>query len=139
MEYFGKEKRGNLVKFSHLAIDHGADFILIHGPHIPRAMELYKNKLIVYSLGNFITYKSFSTSGYKKYAYLLQIDVNAKGDFIKGKIFPFIQDEEGSYKGIPRYDEHKNVIKLLKRLTQEDFPDTPLLITDEGDILRLSN
>lgn len=138
MEYLGEEKRGNLVKFSHLAIDHGADLILIHGPHVPRAMELYKNKLIAYSLGNFITYKSFATSGYQKYAYILQVDLDPEGNFIKGKIFPFVQDENGPYKGIPRYDDNKSVIKLLKKLTQEDFPNTPLLITNEGDISRNS-
>jgi len=39
-EYFFGENRGNLVKFSQTMIDHGADLILGHGPHVPRALEL---------------------------------------------------------------------------------------------------
>ena len=43
-KYYG-ENRGNLVKFTHAAIDAGADVIFGHGPHVLRAMELYKNKI----------------------------------------------------------------------------------------------
>lgn len=35
-------------------IDEGADAIIGHGPHILRAIEIYKEKPIFYSLGNFI-------------------------------------------------------------------------------------
>jgi poly-gamma-glutamate capsule biosynthesis protein CapA/YwtB (metallophosphatase superfamily) len=35
-------------------IDNGADAIVCHGPHIIRGIEIYKNKPIFYSLGNFI-------------------------------------------------------------------------------------
>ena len=52
--YFG-EDRGNIYEFSHLLIDNGADIILGHGPHVARAIEVYKNKLIAYSLGNYVS------------------------------------------------------------------------------------
>lgn len=38
---------------AHLAIDSGADLVLGHHPHILQGMEVYKGKLIAYSLGNF--------------------------------------------------------------------------------------
>jgi poly-gamma-glutamate synthesis protein (capsule biosynthesis protein) len=38
---------------AHLAIDHGADIILGHHPHILSGIETYKNGVIIYSLGNF--------------------------------------------------------------------------------------
>ena len=41
------------VYFAHLAIDSGADLILGHHPHVLQGIELYKNRLIAYSLGNF--------------------------------------------------------------------------------------
>jgi len=41
-------------QFAHEIIDAGADIILGHHPHVPRGVELYKDKVIVYSLGNFI-------------------------------------------------------------------------------------
>jgi hypothetical protein len=43
-----------IVKFAHECIDHGADAIIGHGPHIIRGIEIYQNKPIFYSLGNFI-------------------------------------------------------------------------------------
>jgi len=36
------------------AIDHGADVITGHGPHRLRGIEIYRNRPIFYSLGNFI-------------------------------------------------------------------------------------
>ncbi|AFY58253.1 putative enzyme of poly-gamma-glutamate biosynthesis (capsule formation) [Rivularia sp. PCC 7116] len=36
------------------SIDSGADIILGHHPHFPQGIEIYKNKPIIYCLGNFI-------------------------------------------------------------------------------------
>jgi poly-gamma-glutamate capsule biosynthesis protein CapA/YwtB (metallophosphatase superfamily) len=38
----------------HAAIDAGADMIIGHHPHILKAIEVYKGKVIFYSVGNFI-------------------------------------------------------------------------------------
>src|SRR5262249_40159603 len=54
-ETFLGEDRGDLRRFTHAAIDAGADLVLGSGPHVVRAMEVYKGKLIAYSLGNFAT------------------------------------------------------------------------------------
>ncbi|WIO75196.1 CapA family protein [Porticoccaceae bacterium LTM1] len=37
-----------------LAVDSGADLVIGHHPHVLHGFELYKNKLIAYSLGNFL-------------------------------------------------------------------------------------
>jgi poly-gamma-glutamate capsule biosynthesis protein CapA/YwtB (metallophosphatase superfamily) len=47
------------IYLAHLAIDAGADLILGHHPHILQGMEIYKNRLIIYSLGNF-TFGAYS-------------------------------------------------------------------------------
>lgn len=39
---------------AHAAIDAGADLVLGHHPHVIQGMEIYKNKLIVYSMGDFV-------------------------------------------------------------------------------------
>ncbi|OGS36669.1 MAG: hypothetical protein A2293_13265 [Elusimicrobia bacterium RIFOXYB2_FULL_49_7] len=44
-------------QIGHLCIDLGADGVFGHHPHVLQGMELYKGKLIAYSLGNF----SFAT------------------------------------------------------------------------------
>ena len=43
-----------MEEFAHYAIDHGADAVIGHGPHLLRPMEIYKGKPIFYSLGDFI-------------------------------------------------------------------------------------
>jgi poly-gamma-glutamate synthesis protein (capsule biosynthesis protein) len=42
-----------LVTFAHAMIDAGADLFVGHGPHVLRAVEIYKGKPIFYSMGNF--------------------------------------------------------------------------------------
>lgn len=39
---------------AHLAIDNGADLIVGHHPHVLQPVEYYKDKPILYSLGNFV-------------------------------------------------------------------------------------
>ena len=48
------------TSLAHLAIDSGADIIVGGHPHVPQDLETYKNKLIIYSLGNFIFDQYFS-------------------------------------------------------------------------------
>lgn len=43
-----------LEEFAHRCIDAGADAIVGTGTHMPKAIEIYKNKPIFYCLGNFI-------------------------------------------------------------------------------------
>jgi poly-gamma-glutamate capsule biosynthesis protein CapA/YwtB (metallophosphatase superfamily) len=43
-----------IVEFAHAVIDAGADLVVGHGPHLLRGMEIYQDKPIFYSLGNFI-------------------------------------------------------------------------------------
>lgn len=42
------------IWFAHKTIDYGADLIIGHHPHVLQGIESYKDKFIVYSLGNFI-------------------------------------------------------------------------------------
>lgn len=43
-----------LVEFAHRCIDMGAHAVLGHGPHLLRPLEIYKNRPIFYSLGDFM-------------------------------------------------------------------------------------
>jgi len=42
------------TEIAHSLIDAGADGIIGHHPHVPHAIEIYKRRPILYSLGNFI-------------------------------------------------------------------------------------
>ena len=130
-EYFYGENRGNLVLFAHSMIDAGADLILGHGPHVPRALELYKGKLIAYSLGNFMGYRTLSTSGELGYSLILEAKVNPQGDFIEGKIIPVQLNSQG----IPNLDKRAKSVNLIRNLTEKDFPKNYLKIDNNGRIL----
>lgn len=43
-----------LIEAAHACIEAGADVIFGHGPHVVRGIEIYQQKPIFYSLGNFI-------------------------------------------------------------------------------------
>ncbi len=50
-----KENPGDfLVEFAHRCIDAGAHAVIGHGPHLLRPLEIYKNRPIFYSLGDFV-------------------------------------------------------------------------------------
>ncbi len=119
-EYYLDEPRGNLIQFAHEAIERGADLILVHGPHVPRAIEIYQDRLVAYSLGNFCTYRGMSLDKEKGYAPLLWVELGENGEFVKGRIFSFIQIPPG----VPKRDEEERAWALIKKLSQEDFPET---------------
>jgi hypothetical protein len=48
------------VAVAHAAIDAGADLVVGHAPHVPKAIEVYKGKTIFYSLGVFAMTKPFA-------------------------------------------------------------------------------
>lgn len=131
-EYFFGENRGNLVEFSRAMVDQGADLILGHGPHVPRAMELYKGRLIAYSLGNFLGYRTLSTEGVLSYSLILQAQLDAEGSFVSGKIIPVRLDAQG----VPYVDDYFQSVSLIRNLIETDFPVTPLLINNDGQIVK---
>jgi poly-gamma-glutamate synthesis protein (capsule biosynthesis protein) len=42
------------ARAAHLLIDAGADIVCGHSPHVVRGIEIYRNRPILYSCGNFI-------------------------------------------------------------------------------------
>jgi len=131
-EYFYDEPRGDVHAFAHAVIDAGADVVFGHGPHVTRALELYRNRLIAYSLGNFCTYGLFGLSGAKGIAPLLKVMLTPTGEFIAGEILPIKQESPGG----PRYDPERRVIRELQYLTAADFPETLVTIRDDGKIVK---
>lgn len=131
-EIFLGEDRGDVFRFSRAVIDAGADVVFGHGPHVTRAVDLYKNRFIIYSLGNFATYGRFNLDGPNGIAPILKVYVNRKGEFLKGKIIPTKQEGEGG----PVPDESGAVIHKIQWLTEKDFPKSRLVIRDDGTVLK---
>ena len=129
-ELFAGEKRGNLPLFTHSVIDAGADLVLGHGPHVLRGMEMYKDRLIVYSMGNFATYGMFNLRGVQGTTAIFNITLNSNGKFESGKLVPVKQ--EG--RGIPVLDPSGAAIKKLQALSSANFGATAPKISNDGVI-----
>ncbi|MBC7900424.1 MAG: CapA family protein [Saprospiraceae bacterium] len=127
--YFG-EKRGNLPLFAHTVIDAGADLVLGHGPHVLRGLEIYKKRLIAYSLGNFATYGWFRLENETALTIILETRLDAEGNFLGGIIHSGKQ--EG--RGIPVLDESGDAIRKVRTLSQTDFGSSAPKIADDGTI-----
>lgn len=127
-ELFHGENRGDVYKFAHTLIDEGADVIFGHGPHVTRAVEVYKNRFIAYSLGNFCTYGGINVSGVNGLAPIVKVYTNKKGEFFKAKITATHQTPRSPVK----IDTENRVIKRIQQLTKEDFPETTIQIDDLG-------
>ncbi len=130
-EIFLDENRGNVILFSRGVVDAGADLVLGHGPHVLRAFEVYKGKLIAYSLGNFLTFGMFNLKGPNGVSVILKVKLNREtGRFSEGRLIP-VKLING---GIPEPDETRQGISLLKQLTQKGGYDFNLRIDEEGGV-----
>lgn len=133
-EVYHGENRGDVYKFSHELVDAGADIIFGHGPHVTRGVEVYKNRFIAYSLGNFCTYRGISVSGINGLAPIIKVYTNKKGEFLQGKITPTFQ----TYGVGVQIDTEKRVTKIIQELSKKDFPESPVRIAEDGLISYLA-
>lgn len=129
--YIG-ENRGDVHAFAHAVIDAGADIVFGHGPHIVRAAELYKDRFIIYSLGNFCTSGKVNINGINGYAPIVKVYTDREGKFVKGQIYSAIQRDKNG----PMLDDNHLAAKEIKQLTELDFPDTGITLSDIGTIER---
>ncbi|WP_224368504.1 CapA family protein [Hyalangium versicolor] len=129
-EKFMGEDRGDLRAFTHAVVDAGAHLVLGHGPHVARAMEFYKGRLIAYSMGNFATYGRFTLTGAQGLGMVLEVELDRAGRFLSGRILPTRQQGEG----LPVPDPKNGVISLVRKLTSQDFPQTGAQISEDGTL-----
>jgi len=129
-ETFLGEDRGDLRRFTHAAIDAGADLVLGSGPHVVRAMEIYKGKLIAYSLGNFATYGPFNLNAENGLTLVMEAHLAADGTFLRGKAYPVKQEKPGG----PRMDPEMKILPVLRALSSADFKETAVVVGPQGEL-----
>jgi poly-gamma-glutamate synthesis protein (capsule biosynthesis protein) len=71
---------------AHLAVDSGADMVLGHHPHVVQGLELYKNRLIAYSLGNFV----FSPPREASAKSVMVMALLGPGGLVEAKVVPAV-------------------------------------------------
>jgi hypothetical protein len=122
------EDRGNLRRFAHRAIDAGADTVLGSGPHVLRGMELYKRRLIAYSLGNLSGWRNFGTGGTLSYSAVLTLELSPGGRLAGGRVTSLLLDRIG----VPHRDPAKGAERLMRRLSRSDFGNAGVWFTLVG-------
>ncbi len=116
-ETYYNEPRGDVVRFARAMVDAGADLVLGHGPHVVRAMELYSDRLIAYSLGNFATYYGISVAGIKGVAPILEAKLSGDGVLLDAKIHSTHQIRPAG----PSEDAGGRALRWIQNLTRSDF------------------
>jgi poly-gamma-glutamate capsule biosynthesis protein CapA/YwtB (metallophosphatase superfamily) len=128
--YLG-EDRGNPEAFARMAIRAGADLVLGSGPHVLRGMEIYRDRLIAYSLGNFSGFHNFDTSGVLGASAVLHVTVEEDGAFRSGRIASVRLVEAGQ----PVVDPAGEGADLIRELSREDLGKSAVRIGGDGRIL----
>ena len=130
-ETFLGEPRGNAIAFAHAVVRAGADLVVGHGPHVLRGLEWYRGRLIAYSLGNFLGNGTLSVSGVTGESAVLRAVVKRDGSWGGGAIVPLRLDGGG----LPHVDAGKSALRLLRRLSREDFGRNAVRVTRAGKLL----
>jgi poly-gamma-glutamate capsule biosynthesis protein CapA/YwtB (metallophosphatase superfamily) len=129
-ESYVGEDRGNAEAFAHMAVDAGADLVLGSGPHVLRGMEIYRGRLIAYSLGNFAGYHNFGLDGVLADSAVLHVHLSAKGLFRSGRIASVRLVDAG----MPEPDPGATGARLIAELSRVDLGSRAVRVTPAGRI-----
>jgi hypothetical protein len=129
-EFAGSEYRGRIVELARHLVDRGADLVIGFGAHHPRALELYRGRIIAYSLGNFLTYGPFDLRSPNYLSAVLQLTLDQRGGLADAQIVPL----RLRFPGAPSFDPKGRTIALMRRLSQSDFPESPLIFRPDGTL-----
>ncbi len=129
-ETFVGENRGNVTAFAHTVIDAGADIVIGQGPHVPRALEVYRGHLIAYSLGNFWTYAGVQTFAVSGMAPVLEAWVAPDGAIAGFTIHSARQ----AGLGVPHIDPLDEASRYMLYLTKSDFPGSYALLSGHSTL-----
>jgi hypothetical protein len=128
--YLG-EDRGNPEEFAHMAIEAGADLVLGSGPHVLRGMEIYRGRLVAYSLGNFSGFHNFGLEGVLSETVVLHATLGPDGAFRSGRLASVRMIEAGQ----PVPDPEGAGAALVEELSQDDFaPSKAIKVGADGRI-----
>lgn len=105
-------------------IDQGADLIIGSHPHVIQDIEVYKNKLIFYSLGNFIFDQYFS----RETQVGLMVGLSKKESILSYYLIPFKSD-----KSVVNFLSNSEADALLKKISEKSSKELTLMI-EKGTI-----
>jgi poly-gamma-glutamate capsule biosynthesis protein CapA/YwtB (metallophosphatase superfamily) len=123
-EYYLGENRGNERQFAHALVYAGANLVLASGPHVLRGMQLFRDRLIAYSLGNFATAgHALSMDGILGQGGILAVTLDAGGTLVSGRFLP-VQLSAGE----PHLTSDASIVRRLNALSHKDFGGSAVLV-----------
>lgn len=129
-EVFLDMDRGNPVAFANTALDAGATMVVGHGPHVLRAAEWHDGRLVLYSLGNLLTYGPFTLREPMNRGAIACATIGADGAVRDARLRPTMQTSAG----IVRPDTTGRAITLVDSLSALDFPLTGTRVSSDGSL-----
>jgi hypothetical protein len=131
-EKFVGTLRGNPVAFAKAAIDAGATAVIGHGPHVLRAGEWMDSSLVLYSLGNFVNYGTFSLGEPMNRGLVACLDIDGPRKVRAATLASTIQIAPG----VVLWDWSGRSAAIIDSLSRLDFPATGITVTPEGSVGR---
>ena len=114
--HWGVEYKDNAnaeqVKVAHRCIDAGADMVLAHHPHVIQGLEVYKEGLIAYSLGDFV-FDHYSRKTGESFILGAEMGPNGVANI---KVTPTYLDGYGR-PAVVKGAEAKAILKRLKKIS----------------------
>ncbi len=132
VERFLGLNRGNPVGFANAAFAGGATLVVGHGPHVLRGGEWRGDRLVLYSLGNLLTYGPFRLRPPSDRSAVAQAIIDSAGHVVAAKLQPTMQ----LFPGVLLPDSTGRAFALIDSLSALDFPRTGVRVDAEGRIGR---
>jgi poly-gamma-glutamate capsule biosynthesis protein CapA/YwtB (metallophosphatase superfamily) len=129
-EYYLGENRGNARVFAHALVAAGADLVLASGPHVLRGLQLFHDKLIAYSLGNFaMSGQALSMDGVLSQSAILIVTLQADGALVSGRLLP-VQLVGGE----PRRVRGSDIVRRVNALSHQDFGGSAVIVASNDSL-----
>jgi hypothetical protein len=132
IERFLQINRGNPVGFANAALAGGATLVIGHGPHVLRAAEWRDDRLVLYSLGNLLTYGPFNIHEPTNRGAVACVTIDAPGHVVRAELRPTMQ----RWPGVLEADSSRRALKLIDSLSRLDFPKSGVRVDVTGALGR---
>jgi hypothetical protein len=131
-ERLGTAARGNPVAFANTVFAAGATLIIGHGPHVLRAGEWRDDRLVLYSLGNLLTYGPFNNREPMNRGAVACASIEGRGRVTNAELRPTVQLAAG----VLEPDPARRALRIIDSLSRLDFPRTGIVVAPNGAITK---
>lgn len=129
-EKFLKMNRGNPVAFANAALSGGATLVIGHGPHVLRGAEWRGDRLVLYSLGNLLTYGPFKLRPPTDRAAVACATIVGSHRVVDVELRSTMQ----RWPGVLLADSTNRAWRLVDSLSRLDFPRTGARVGADGPV-----